>query len=195
MKSSDQKQLELVYEQMISQRFMLLDKEKKYFVKISQILSHFIVYKQNQLKTYALKFKNLKTFSNFDQMLWAENIPCFFDKIDMSDQEDDINIMYSDMITYHVMDRIEVKCKSAKETPLIIFKDLNGNVVNTVEITDKQKLKDALMLIFIRTLEKCYNDSMKITGIKTQSVWYKWRAEQLKFQLLRNKIPELEEVL
>jgi hypothetical protein len=190
--NKDQKNLERLYEQITNTPFILLDEEKEYFDKIAKILSNLIVYKQDQLKKYAINFKKLKTLSNFDQMLWAENIPWIFDKIDTSEQEEGINETYHDMITYHVMDKIEVSCKLLKDTPLIVFNDNNDTAIDKVEITNKQKLKEALIAAFIRALEKWDKQFEAFKRTESYVLWHEWRTNRLKIQSVRNRLPELQ---
>jgi len=190
--NKDQKNLERLYEQITNTPFILLDEEKEYFDKIAKILSNLIIYKQDQLKKYAINFKKLKTLSNFDQMLWAENIPWFFDKIDTSEQEDGINETYHDMITYHVMDKIEVSCKLLKDTPLIVFNDNNDTAIDKVEITNKQKLKEALIAAFTRALEKWDKKFEAFKRTESYVLWHEWRTNRLKVQSVRNRLPELQ---
>jgi hypothetical protein len=192
MKMNDQRRLEVLYEQVTDASFLLLDEEARYFDKISRILANLLVYKKVGLRNFSITFEGLKTLSNFDQMLWVENIPWFFDKNDVSEQEDAINETYQNMITYYTMENIKVHCDSETGPLLISFKDNSGNVVDTVDITDKRKVKEALKLALTRTLKKLYEDFDKIKSFEEQTMWYEWREKQVRYRHLTNRLPELE---
>jgi len=192
-KMNDQKRIELLYEQVIDSSFLLLDREVQYFDKISKILANLLVYKKEQLRAYTIKYRNLKTLSNFDQMLWVENIPWFFDKNDTSDEEYAINETYKDMITYDTMNKVEVHCVAETEPLFISFKDNDGSVMDVVDMTDKQKVKEAFKRAFIRTLKKWYNGFVPSKmSIKTEPIWYDWREKQIRYKPVTNRLPELE---
>lgn len=192
MKASDQLYLERLYEQIVNSSFVLLDEEDEYFDKIARILSNLIAYKQDQLKKYAINFKKLKTLSNFDQMLWAENVPWIFDKDKTDKIEFAVNETYKNMITNGAMERVEVSCKSVTDIPLITFNDNDDNAVEVVKITDKQMIQKALKDLLIRALKKWCDSFKSFKRFEEPNIWYEWRAQQLKIQTLRDKLPEIK---
>ena len=84
MKTNDQKQLEFLYEQQVNQPFKLLDQEKKYFDKVSDQLTEHIVSKASGLTKFADAahiYNQKKTLTTFDDQLFVESLPWFFDKV------------------------------------------------------------------------------------------------------------------
>ena len=197
MKTNDQKQLEFLYEQ-INQPFKLLEDEKEYFDKVSkQLADHIVIKKDNLMKFVLTKKSNFlqHTLTNFDKLLWIEPLPWFFDKNDTTKLEHVVNNTYKDWIIENALANVHVKKIDFPEPSLMLefMHPYNRiQVIYSVHIEDKKGIEQVLKHYLIKSLELWYEDLEYAASYNELKEWYNWRHDQVTYQPLRNKHPELE---
>lgn len=204
MRTKDQKNLELLYENISNQQqeeqFIFLEEEKEYFNKVSAELAEMIVLKKDSL----WKFLNnpdymdtTKSLDNFDRMLFLEPLTKFFESPSLSDLEKEINEMYLNYVIAMILNNIVVQKgntddKSEMNLKFTIFSPKNMKWLN-VNIKDEKLLRE--------TIKHALEESLKVWSVEVYEnrshhphfiTWRQWREEKVKIQKLKNKLPELE---
>jgi hypothetical protein len=196
MKTNDQKQLELLYEQ-VNAQFTLLDEENQYFDKVSEELADHIVYKAKGLTKFADStpiYNQKKSLLAFDEMLFIEPLPRFFHKSITTPLEDAVNEMYLNCIIYDGLTYIYVKRgKYSNSSPIKLEFRLttNGSVTDLVDITDKNGIKEAMKRHLTKELQLWYCDEEDL-GDEQRKMWSEWRQNKLKFKPIYDRLPELK---
>ena len=199
MKTNDQKQLEFLYEQQVNQPFKLLDQEKKYFDKVSDQLTEHIVSKASGLTKFADAahiYNQKKTLTTFDDQLFVESLPWFFDKVKTTKLEFAVNNTYKNWIVHNALTNVHVtRGEYSNSSPIkLVFKNPHNqvSVTDRVDITDESGIKEALKKCLIKTLEMWYDHFGDSREEELQNMWCDWRTSELKYRPLKDKLPELE---
>jgi hypothetical protein len=199
MKTNDQKQLELLYEEVGSQPFIMFKKEKEYFDKISDQIAEHIVSKKDGLTKFAnmtLEGNQEKYLTDFDRQLFLEPLPWFFDKSNTTKVENAVNKTYKEWIIDSALARILVKkgvYSNSSPVKLEFRHPYNRvRVMDLVDITDKEGIKEALKKHLAKALELWYEHFEDSKGDEDPNMWYDWRTDEIKYGPLKDKLPELE---
>lgn len=199
MKDKDQKQLELLYEQVSNQPFELLPQEKEYFDKIISQLADHIVSKKVNLEKFVDAthiYSQKKTLINFDEALWTEPLPLFFDKSNTSKLEHAINKTYKDWIIYNALTNVHVKKQISNWVPSLKIEFMHPydreRVVDSVNITDKKGIEEGLRKLLVKSLELWFELTEQYTNEEDEKIWHLWRKEKIKYQPMIDRVPELE---
>jgi hypothetical protein len=203
MKDKDQKQLELLYEQVSSEPFALLPQEKEYFDKIISQLADHIVYKKANLEKFADAthiYNQKKHLTNFDEALWTEPLPWFFDKSNTSPVEYAVNKTYKNWIIHNALSNVCVKKgrSPVDDTPSLKIEFMHpydrDRVTDSVDITDKKGIEEGLRKLLVKSIEIWLDLAADLRNDEDEKIWYLWRKEKIKYQPMRDRIPELEGV-
>ncbi|NBW59900.1 MAG: hypothetical protein EBR41_04970 [Crocinitomicaceae bacterium] len=191
MKTKDQKQLEFLYEQ-VNAQFTLLDEENQYFDKVTEELADHIVSKAAGLTKFADSDQWIKkTLTNFDDQLFVEPLPSFFNNSITTPLEFAINTVYKDYIIYNALTVTYVtRYLNSSQIKLELKHPYNHeHIMDVVDITDKNGIKEALKKNLIKTLEIW---STPAATDDDTIMWHNWRQYKLKFQKITNRLPELK---
>ncbi len=206
MKTKDQLQLELLYEQIVDSPFQMLKEEEEFFNFISDKIAELIVKNKEKMEKYFYdnvnrSFTSLKHsfFGNFTVPQFVYN---FFNENVSEELYKALNLMYTSWILDEAFKTIQLKKVHFSKTIKFCLEfnsasnpDEDGILTDAayVDIEDKEGLKKAFKDSFEKALRFLYNVQKTTPSfILSTHRWYEWRKERVAYEPLRNKLPELK---
>ena len=202
MKTKDQKQLELIYEQVLSNtdEFALLPEEEKYFEAV-------IDFWFNQFKTNP-KINEFMTTGPWNGlglkplppllvlMLNGYDGPAPFSQFcNLGSKANPINSFYKTHVLGGAKSFIllkKVKANDGKNVLAFNFLKLNKDPkIKPIPLTETETIRKNLKESLIESL-KSYVFSERPVKLEDEAVWFNWRTEEEKRQVVRKKLPEIE---
>ena len=204
MKTKDQKQLEVLYEQVLSNtdEFALLPGEEKYFEAV-------IDFWFNQFKTNP-KINEFMTTSPWNGLGLKPLPPVLvtmfngydgpapfsqFCKTSLGSEANPINSFYKT----HVLGRAKsfillkkVKANDGKNVLAFNFLMLNKDPkIKPIPLTETETIRKNLKESLIESL-KSHVFPERTMKLEDEAVWFNWRKEEETLQVVRKKLPEIE---
>jgi hypothetical protein len=189
MKSREQKQLELLYEQVTSKdSFALLPEEDRYFDSVVKF--YLIRLESNPRIKEFLRSKNINS-GVLSNMLNGYERPAsfsYFCNDSLGTKERAINSFYN----INVLGTTEsfIILRKANRALTLDFEMMPANGLN-IPLTDTEIVKEKLKKSLIHAL-KHFALPIRSLRLEDEEVWLKWRAERLKVKELESRLPEIE---
>jgi hypothetical protein len=201
MKYKEQKQLELLYEQIASNKttLELLPEEEKYFKNVIDF--YFNRFNTNpRIREFMKKGSSSAVLVT---MLNGYERPAPFSQFcvdSLGSKEKVINSFYNTNVlgfTESFIRLKKVKTNDGKKVLAFQFLKLNNSNSNpkTIPLMETQIVRENIEKSLMNALEHFINRAHTIKAEdKYVTMWYEWRDDRVKYQKLRDKLPELEGV-
>lgn len=198
MKTTDQKKLELLYEQLGSNVSHILPEEQDFFDRIAERYVREI--------TNAVKRMDVTTSGFFLDQIFFTN-PIWYDldalNIEDLDLKEDVWVTLDETVLHYINSKL-VFLHKTKRGPFIFFKDINtlDNSVKhkePVQILISKENQQNILSHFKQLMSELilyfYNKVLHSHTKQENKNWAKWRKHELELKKLKQKLPELEGVL
>jgi hypothetical protein len=200
LKTTDQKKLELLYEQLGSNVSQILPEEQDFFDRIAE--------RYVQEITNAVKRMDVTTSGFFLDQIFFTN-PIWYDldalNIEDLDLKEDVWVTLDETVLHYINSKL-VFLHKTKRGPFIFFKDINtlDNSVEhkePVQILISKENQQIILSHFKQLMSELilyfYNKVLQMHSHTKQENknWAKWRKHELELKKLKQKLPELEGVL
>jgi hypothetical protein len=178
----------------------LQQREKEYFDTLAGLFARRVIKLQQDIADfYRSSDGEIKTLLNFCSAGFdndiTNNMPLFLQKSSLNEEERAINDTYKFWIIRNSFSAAMLKVSKAGQLSLEFFKSKSvGSRKVLICQKYEQKLKEAFALTLQDAVNFWFDYFQKHHPYRQQELWMKWRIDQLKFQSLRKKLPELEGV-
>lgn len=197
MKNKDQKSLEFLYESIAFKAPELLQKEKELIEILSKSIVKSLYENLASMKPRYSGPLNNFVYSKFLNPIVVDNIFKVSQEINHS-----IYVMFEREILgalYNHLIRLEessnyydLKPKYVRFKPTSHLKDGRSFKEISIPYENKDKVLKMFKRMVAATIVYFYNLNDSPNPDEPYGKWHAWRKEQLKFQILRKKLPELE---
>lgn len=191
---TDQKSLELLYENIVDNKELLLEEEKEYIDKAAKNIVQQL-YEGIASYTKLAPRERLCDFISTEQVhIGQGEFKKFFSDASYEDQKA-ICYIFEDIIFRYLVEFL-VYVVTKENQISISFRhlvDFSHMINNPIEIPyeDTQEVLKMLKNVLSHAIVFLYTRNSNKHSSTTDR-WKKWREEQLKFEGLRKKLPELE---
>ena len=194
----DQKQLELLYEQVTeSYAFNLLPEEEKYFENVINFYLHRF---ETNPRIREFMRKGSSSVALVTMLNGYERPAPFsqFCKEGLGSKEKVLNSFYNTNILGFNESFIylkKIKANDGKKVLAFEFSNLNSSdsKLKQIPLTDTQILREKLKESLVNSLKHFVFPTRHMKG-NYEEVWFNWRADIVKYKALKEKLPELEGV-
>lgn len=196
MRIADQKQLELLYEQITKDFTTLLDKEKQFAEVISKDIAPKLV------RAIAAKIEHN---TNVDGEYLSEFMYPYFFRDAITIFGPDIKIVedtYFDIIRIDVHQNL-VYVKLLDDEPYVVFRsaeyivDRYNEDTEHIPYTNEKRIEEELRTlienaILVRYKEMLSPKTITTVHLRSDSKWVNWRKSEIKYHEMKDKLPELK---
>lgn len=197
MKSNDQKRLEVLYEQVLSNtdEFALLPEEEKYFETVIDF--YFNRFKTNPRINEFMRTSPLNAV--LVVMLNGYERPAPFSqfcKNGLGSEEKAINSFYNTNVLGLAESFIHLKKLKANDGKNVLafnFLRLNNSdpKIKPIPLTETETIRKNLKESLINSL-KSFVFPTRTLKVEDEVVWFNWRKKEAQLQGVRKKLPEIE---
>lgn len=201
--SKDQKQLELLYEQIVEEDTRVLNKEKEYArITAEQIIDKSTkAIKKRIANRGKIRGEHLGDF--ISPLLTGGGEQAFGDEIPESVLSVYVSLLRLDVFTELIYftsqkhsDNQEEDIEVVVVDPTMLVQTSGKADRKVIPFLDKQPLREEIQRVIEQTFVIRYNQCFRPAAAKYMSFprqeWAKWRSEELKYEKIKTKLPELK---